>query len=452
MSVTVNAERQRTIKRRLNRVARVLRRAEVDEFVITESTGRRVVAHLSGVRTIHSTDRRELEVVIYRDLRRGRTSARFVVADDDLDAIERLVNAASKRARGGLGPEWKLPPPAAPARVDVADPAIVADTQGVALAIIEQLVRGADKPGGTALSLGSARVACEARETSVHTSSGFLRTKSETFLELDAVLRTSTTSQPVRRQARRRADIDVAALVQRARARLAARAVATRLAPRRYDLVLGLDAIVCADARPAAGVDRYRWFTSFVAQADAENQRRGLVRYRPGEPVFGERTPTTELTLTSDGTLPFGWYSTPFTDLGQAVRSFHLIKDGTAAQLALGLREAGLRKQAGNGGVRNLVLSPGRASEGALLSPGPRPLLVVDEVVSFACEPQNGEFSAQLGLAHIHHDKTRRPVVAGYVRGNLFELFANVQLAEETSFHTWYAGPQLIRFPNVKVQ
>lgn len=453
MSERNERAKKRALRRRMTRVARMLKREHIDEWVITQRTGRRVVAALDGLRTVHATDRRELEVVLYRDLRQGRTSASVVVADPDLSDLERLIAAAAQRANSGLGPAWKLPPPAAPARVDVSDPTIVADTQGVALATIEGLVLGADKlPGKPRIT--AARVATEARETAVHTSSGFLRTKAETFVELDATLRDGRTTQPVWRRARRRADVDVAGQLRLANARLRDRAAAVPVAPGRYDVVLGTDAIVCAGAPAAARDCRYRWFSSFVAQADANNQRRGLARYRPGQPVFGDDKRGTGLTLSSDGTLPFGWFSTPFTDLGDAVRSFPLVKHGVADRLAMDLREAGLRKQTGNGGVRNLVLAPGDASDAALLTPKKRPLLSVAGVAGFLCEPRNGGFSAQLGLAYVYdnHKKTRQPVVAGYMRGNLFELFAGARFAEETSFHTWYAGPRLIRFHNVRVQ
>ena len=58
---------------------------------------------------------------------------------------------------------------------------------------------------------------------------------------------------------------------------------------------------------------------------------------------------------------------------------------------------------------------------------------------------------AQLALSYVHGATTSRPVVGGFVRGNLFDLFADATMARETGFHTWYSGPKLLRFDNVRV-
>ncbi len=442
----------RKARRRLSRIERVLRRAQIDEYIIVERKQRRVSAAQRGVRSVHSSDQRELEITLFRDLRRGRASANFTVSDDNLSAIDRLAADAAARAGHGLGPEWRLPPPAAPARVDLADSSIIADPEGVALATMEQLLRATTGRTKRSWKPASTSVEVEARETTVLTSSGFVRTKTESFLQLDATLRDSRVSQRIRRRARRRDDLSLESEMARASERMKASALASQLPAGRYDLLLELDAIVGSDTLDATGPARFGWFTSLVAQADAQNQRRGLARYGPGKSVYGTRKVRGDkLTLSSDGTLPFGWYSSPFSDQGEAVRRFTMIKNGVADQLALTLREAALRKTISNGGVRNIVVAAGKTPSAALALPGKRPLIRVGYMAGLDVEPLTGEFGGQLGLSHGLTGNERTPHYGGVLRGNLFDLFANVVFARETGFHTWYSGPKLLRFNDVGV-
>lgn len=203
---------ERGTRRRLARIEKVVRRAQLDEYIIVERKRRRVKVRQHGLRTVHAADQRELEITLYRDLRRGRASASFVIADDNLDAIDSLAAAAAARASHGLGPEWRLPAPAAPARVDLADSTIVADPEGVALASIEQLLRSATKAKGV-WKPSDVGIAVEARATTVLTSTGFVRTKTESFLELDAVLSAPSGAQRLHRRARRREDLNIEALL-----------------------------------------------------------------------------------------------------------------------------------------------------------------------------------------------------------------------------------------------
>jgi len=439
-------------RRRFKRIERVLRRAQLDEYIIVEHKQRRVEVGQRSLRTVHAADQRQLEVTLYRDLRRGRASASFIVTDvEDINAIDTLVAAAAARASHGLGPEWRLPAPAAPARVDLADSAIVGDPEGVAMASMEQLLRPQSQQTRP-WKPTDVRVVARARETTVLTSTGFVRTKTESFLELDAVLRAQAVAHQIHHRARRREDLNIEALLDTAAVRLRDRAAAKPVTAGRYDLALELDAIVGATGAEHTGPKRYAWFASFVAQANAETQRRGLARYSTGKSVYGSRTVRGDkLTLTSDGTLARGWYSSPFSNMGEAIRSFPLINKGVAAQPSLSLREAGLRKQLSNGGVRNLVVAPGRRPMAALLLPGKRPLLKVSELASLDMDPLTGEFSAQLALGYLQAGSKSVPVTGGFIRGNLFDLFADVIMARETGFHTWYAGPRLLRFGNVAV-
>src|SRR5437868_1530326 len=64
-------------------------------------------------------------------------------------------------------------------------------------------------------------------------------------------------------------------------------------------------------------------------------------------------------TITSDGARDYGLRSAPVGEEGDAIRKFPLIERGISSGLALSMREAALRGQDPNGGVRNLVIAPG---------------------------------------------------------------------------------------------
>lgn len=434
---------------RLRRVERIVRRTSADEYIIIERKRRRVNIEQRSQRRVHACDASEIEVELYFDLRRGRASATFVATEHNLVAIDAMAALAAARALHGQGPEWRLPPAASPARVPAADPAIVSDPESIGLAAIEQLIRAGTKRPRQSWSVASIAVEVEARQTTVLTSAPFVRTKIESFLELDAVIRANAPGLTGRlhQQVRSRADLAIRAGLPRTLQRLEQRAAATPAPRGQCDLVLGLDAITgrgVADRAP-----RYVWFCSFVLQADGQTQRRGLSRYSPGAAAYaGREVKGDKLTLLSDGTLPSGWYTTPFGERGEGVRRFILIKDGVADQLALDVREAGLRRTLANGGVRNLIVPAGRHEPAVLRASRGRPVIVVDELAMFDADPLTGDFSAELGLGHVDG----KPVTGGHLRGNLFDLFADAAFGRETTHQAWYQGPREIRFNRVSVK
>src|SRR5690606_17040714 len=82
-------------------------------------------AHGKAGQLERQVEERVIDVAVFRDVRRGRGCARLRIAGDvDPGA---LVSEAAVRAAHAVGPAWSLPPPAAPARVDVADPALASE-------------------------------------------------------------------------------------------------------------------------------------------------------------------------------------------------------------------------------------------------------------------------------------------------------------------------------------
>src|SRR5690606_34596868 len=113
-------------------------RDAVDEFVAIERRGSAAELHRqhAGSRTRRDVDRHHIDLMLHRDVRRGRGSTRVrmsgaVSAPD----MARLIDQATGRAARNLEPAWSLPPPAAPARVDVADPALPENLMDAAVAL-----------------------------------------------------------------------------------------------------------------------------------------------------------------------------------------------------------------------------------------------------------------------------------------------------------------------------
>jgi predicted Zn-dependent protease len=234
---------------------------------------------------------------------------------------------------------------------------------------------------------------------------------------------------------------------------------AQSLTPGRYDVVLIGDAII-ADV-PGATDDTterapFSWFTPIVAQADGTAARQGLTRYQPGQSIFGDRELAGDpITIESDGSLAHAWNSQPFGDLGEPIRRFTLVRRGRAAGLALDLKEAALRKEPPNGGVRNLMVSPGRASFDALLTAATAPL-EVEELSWLEADPRTGRVVAEISLAHVRNGaggrSGRRPVTGGIIVGNVFDWLARARLSSETMLRAWFRGPRAIAISGVDVQ
>jgi predicted Zn-dependent protease len=445
---------------RLDRVVSALERAAgVDEFVAVERRGERARSTSGAAASRAAAELHEVRASVYRDLRRGRGSATLVAGSDDPRALAASIDEAASRARDGVGPPWRLPPPSAPARVAISDPVIEAGAFA-AIDLIEAYL--ADLAARAGLSLAAVRVAAVRERVRVRTSRRFDNAFDATTCSVEAVLSAEggpgEAVERVRRRARRVDDLALEQAVAGAGRRLRARRDAAALPPGRYDLLLRDDAVtpevVGGLDTGGADHDRYGWFAPLVAQASADRARRGLTLYRPGQSIYGQRPLRGEpLTVHSDGTLPFGLGSRPFGELGEPVRRFTLVDGGVAAEVALEQREAALRGVPANGGVRNLVVAGGAAPLETLRRPGPRPLVEVFDLAWLETDLQSGALVAELGLGTLHAPGAApAPVTGGALRGDLFDLLAKARFSAETRFAGWYLGPTAIRLDDVAVR
>ena len=491
----------------LDPVTAALRRTSgADEFTAVERACERAAIDAGPDVVRRRATGAWVDVTVHSDVGRGRGSALVRLAGDDAAAPEALLAAAVDRAALSVGPAWSLPPPAAPARVVVADEALDRDLEQAAdalfrearaqmSAVMSAAARLDSSKPGAAAGVHQWRIGVERCRTAVRTSPGLSSAYDSTLLTIDAVLAVAGQVTLLRGRARRLRDLDIAGLLARGLRRLRDRARAVAIAPGRYDLVLADRALAPALAEeplpagwpegwpgssdqgrslaglpdlagpPAAGprfasmaldldfgharAGQMGWLAPLAAQADGRLVRLGLTRYQPGQPVCGSRPLTGDpVTLASDGTLPYGLLSRPFAALGAPTRRFLAVKAGVAAGLALDLREAALRGVTANGGVRNLVLAPGTTAPAALRTATQRPVVEIVDLAWLEVDPRSGDLVAEIGLAYAGGGT---PVTGGSVRGNVFDMLAAARLSSQVMQAGWYRGPEAIRFADVAV-
>ncbi len=385
---------------------------------------RRGDASTSGERTSLA-----LSATVHRDTPTGRGSASFALGPSDRP--DDAMDAALMRAGDAVGQAWRSPAPAAPARVDLADPSLDGAALTAAPAeLAEQMAAAARAAGGELVELV---IEIERETISIVTRGGLEARWFATTIAIDAEVRRDDHRARVVLRARRRDDLapgiaivdalDVAARRARAQATPAGRLPVIMRAPALLHGGRGL-------------------LEAIVAQADPALERQGLVRYRPGQPIVaGAGATASPLTVTSDGTLPFGLRSAPLDDQGDAVRRFELVSRGVARDLALDAREAALRGASPNGGARGLVVPQGSESEAALLDGGP--LLVVDALAWLELAPITGRFRAEIALAQLIDRGKRHDVSGGILRGDALAALARSLRTTEVITTPEYLGPAL---------
>jgi predicted Zn-dependent protease len=405
--------------------------SQVDEWLVLETSTRRMSRTLAPAGSAEVVGH-SLSALLFRDSDTGRGSARVDLSGEDEAAAGALLAAAAEQASLAVGPGWVLPPPAAPARVEVAAPEIVGNLAGVVGEMSAQLTRM------RGVEIAHAELTAELTTHRVASSHEFTSEYQETLLSFDVTLSGGTRR---RGTARRLRPGSFFAALDRAAALDRVRGAARPIEPATYDLLLGLDALA---------MPRFGCFAPLVAQASGERLRLGLSRYRPGQKVFAKGGD--DFTLVSDGTIPFGLLSAPFGPLGEPVRRFVLVEDGKAVDPALDLREGALAGVPPNGGVRNLVLSPGGETTAALSAPGERPLLAVRELAWLDADPLSGDLTAEVALASLEQ-AGRSPVVVagGLLSGNAFELLGRARRSRDSGEAGWYRGPKALRIDRVEV-
>lgn len=415
------------------------------EWVVT-ARARRSATVEHGERELRRLDdHARVAGVVHRDLTTGRGSGRFVVEGD---ARTLAIDRALVQAGVAVGPSWSMAAPAAPARVALDDAALGEDLEAAAEAITTLVfdavrARRVLALAGGAIEVTDVRAIVTRDARRVASSHGQDARWTATAIDVHARLRRGDRATEIRARARQRGGLALTAIIAEAAERLAT-ADAGPPPAARYPIVLRLAAL--------APLEGHGLWAALVAQADAATVRRGLSRYRPGQPIVaGADTVGEPLTIASDGTLPYGLDSAPLGDDGEPVRRFTVIARGKAVELASDLREAALAETQPNGGFRNLVVEPGASPAAALITSDEGPVLDVASFTWIDVDPATGRFAAGIELAHLREGDRAVPVTGAVVRGDSIAALASARRAAEVTTRGGYRGPVALRLAPLPV-
>jgi hypothetical protein len=378
-------------------------------------------------------DRTRWVVVVHQDVPRGRGSARLEIGALDGSARD-LVDQAQALALATIGPPWRSTLPAAPAKVDIADPALTkAELDQTATQLLAALPHPADSTVSGEIELMRERVTVQTRQ-------GLRTGWTATHVRASALVAVGSSSLELAREARRVTDLDLAQAIPLAAVDLAMLATAAPPKPGPCALILRADALLHGGA---LGV-----WSVFATHATAELERQGLVRYRVGAPIVPGADQVNEpLTVSSDGALDFATRSAPLGDEGDAVRRFALVERGVAAGLGMSMREAARRRAEPNGGVRNLVVASGTWTEA--VPPGRS--LDVKRLRSLSIDPYTGDAVLEIALAIDRDGGGERPITGGLVRLDLVAALARARRSATPLRRGPYLGPTSLLIDDAEV-
>ena len=413
--------------------------------------------------------RTRLTLIVHQDVPRGRGTARLDIDPFDGSAAD-LVDQAIALALAAVGPAWISAPPAAPARVDLLDPALVGrDLGAVALGTLARLRR----PDHLTVS---ATIEILREKLTVISGSGLHATWLATALRGDALLAAGDRSLTVARHARRTDDFDLDAAIAAAAPDLPLLAAAGPALPGPCALWLAPDALLPDPDRFRAGDGRlavatlasdglgddpgptaagalhpHGLWTIFAQQADSAVERQGLTRYRLHTDIARGASQLPEpLSIASHGAVDFATLSAPVSDDAVAIRSFPLIDRGVAVGLGLSPREAALRGTDPNGGVRNLVVAPGT------WTPAPSPTVRTIEVRrlhAVTIDAYTGDASLDIALALDHRPDRPDPApfTGGTLRLDLIATLARARRSSQLLRRGAYHGPAAVFIDDVEL-
>ncbi|MEO8841985.1 MAG: metallopeptidase TldD-related protein [Kofleriaceae bacterium] len=367
------------------------------------------------------------QLTVHADTPGGRGSAHVTIDANEGDP-DRLVEQAATLARLSVGPAWSTIPQAAPARVELVDPALASAELLTAADTILTLVPR--RPGATI----SPRVSVLHEQVTMATKAGFHAAWSATLARVEAVVIANDHTLQIFREARRTDRLDLVAAVDDAIADL--RLIASAGSPVGGPCAL----VLTGDAMLHGGLGVWQ---AFVSQADAVVARQGLTRYHEHTPIVPGADQLPEpLDITSDGALPFGVRSAPLGDDGDAIRQFPLVAHGIAAGLGLSPREAALRQREPNGGVRNLVVGRGTWDERL---PVATRVIEVRRLRNLEIDPYTGDADLELGLGIDHGT----PFAGGTLRLDLIDTLARAHRSVRRLQRGPYDGPAAVLIERV---
>ncbi len=378
------------------------------------------------------------QVLLYHDHDGKRGSSSLTFAPGHLEDCAKRIEEAVYMASLAGNPPYELPGPHSQPDVQINDPALAQNPEGVIEKWREDLVAAVkDEP---MVSLSAAEFFVYNQHTDFINSKGasYSYPSTRAYLELVLLSRDGGIDSENHHavSVRRAEDLDIRAVVKE-RASFARDMLHVSM-PKAYT------GPVVISGRSLASL-----FRPFLSKADAGALYRGISDTKVGDELFPDGVKGDVLSISMDSTVPFGLSSAPVDVEGLPARRVDVIKDGRVNAITAGKRFADYLgiEPTGTGGT--MVVSGGTAGQEELLA-GPVVELVLFS--SLSANPMTGAFVSEIRLGYeIDEQGNRKPIKGGSVTGNVFKAFADCRISRELVKAGGYHGPSAIRFAELTI-
>jgi len=355
----------------------------------------------------------------------------------DRDQVEAAVFRASLQ---GNDP-YRLPEPAGPTPVPLADARLVEEPRRALDEMQERLFDAAS--GHRRVRLSAGELFASRHEWRLLTSTGFEGRSESTNLNVEFVLLAAGEDGEKESfgsyGARRIDDLDLAGRVA-LHARQAADSLEAELP------TSGRVAVVMSEGTftPLLG--------PFASATSGGTVFQGTSPVELGGPLFGDREVRGDpLSLASDPTVPYGAMSGAFDGEGLVLRRVPVIENGRVGHLMASKQFADYLDLPATGSWRNRVIPAGSHATEALLDPSDGRVLHVVDFSWLNPDQVRGAFTTEIRVGYEIMPGGTRVVRGGSLAGNAYDLFANAIHSRETERRGAYHGPSTIRFEGLTV-
>ncbi len=358
--------------------------------------------------------------------------------------IEESLSQAALVASLVSNPVYSLPAPAALPDVQLVDPEMQENPEGVMASLMEKMRRAGAGTAGVRMTAGE----CfgELIHTRLVNSRGVDVEEDSTLTNVEMVLRADRDGLEVEsfdEMTRRRAsDLHIeAAVEERARATLDLLHAGT--APNWEGPVVIRDQTL---AGFISGDDLNGSVIQF--QGSAASKYSKFSAWDLGKPVFRGEVKGDPLTLWANRTLPFGTGSNRFDEEGLPAARLELIRDNELVNFTASQKYADYMGLPATGAFGSMEVKPGPTPALALLS---EPYVEIVQFSWFNPDAITGEFATEVRLGYLVEGGARKPFKGGLLIGNFLDALANVRWSAETGFFGNYLGPHTARFEGLKL-
>ena len=358
--------------------------------------------------------------------------------------IEEALSQAALVAGLVSNPVYSLPMPAALPDVQLVDPEMRSNPEGVMDALMEKMRLAGGATSGVRLTAGE----CfgELVHTRLVNSMGVDVEEDSTLTNIELVLRGDRDGREVESfeeiTRRRATDLQIeAAVEERARATMD---LLNAGSPPNWTgpVVIRNQAL----AGFMAGDDLNGSVIQFHGSAASKYAKYSA--WDIGKSVFRGEVKGDPLTLWANRTLPFGTGSDRFDEEGLPASRVELIRDNVLVNFTASQKYADYLGLPATGGFGNLEVQPGPTTALALLS---EPYVEIVQFSWFNPDAITGEFATEARLGYLVEGGTRKPFKGGQLIGNYMDALANVRWSAETGLFGNYMGPHTARFEGLKL-